>query len=48
MALDSMKEIFDRKPSQVAFLSELPGVLSMTYYDKEEDDDGSGFDEGNI
>jgi len=36
------------KPSQVAFLSELPGVLSMTYYDKEEDDDGSGFDEGNI
>lgn len=36
------------KPSQVAFLSEPPGVLSMTYYDKEEDDDGSGFDEGNI
>ena len=36
------------KPSQVEFLSELPGVLSMTYYDKEEDDDGSGFDEGNI
>lgn len=36
------------KPSQVAFLSELPGVLSMTYYDKEDDDDGSGFDEGNI
>ena len=36
------------KPSQVAFLSELPGVLSMIYYDKEEDDDGSGFDEGNI
>ena len=36
------------KPSQVAFLSELPGVLSMTYYDKEEDDDGSGFDEGSI
>lgn len=36
------------KASQVAFLSELPGVLSMTYYDKEDDDDGSGFDEGNI
>ena len=36
------------KPHQVAFLSELPGILSMTYYDKEEDDDGSGFDEGNI
>ena len=36
------------KPNQVAFLSELPGVLSITYYDKEEDDDGSGFDEGNI
>ena len=36
------------KPSQVAFLSELPGVLSMTYYDKEEDEDGSGFDEANL
>lgn len=36
------------KPSQVAFLSELPGVLSMTYYDKEEDEDVSGFDEGNL
>ena len=36
------------KPNQVAFLSELPGVLSITYYDKEEDDDGSGVDEGNI
>ena len=36
------------KPNQVAFLSELPGVLSITYYDKEEDNDGSGFDEGNI
>ncbi len=36
------------KPHQVAFLSELPGVLSVTYYDKEEDDDGAGFDEGNL
>ncbi len=36
------------KPSQVAFLSELPGILSITYYDKEEDDDGTGFDEGHI
>lgn len=36
------------KPSQVAFLAELPGILSITYYDKEDDDDGSGFDEGNI
>ena len=36
------------KPSQVAFLSELPGVLSMTYYDKGEDEDVSGFDEGNL
>ena len=36
------------KPSQVAFLSELPGVLSMTYYDKEEDEDVSGFDEGDL
>ena len=36
------------KPNQVAFLSELPGILSMTYYDKEEDEDVSGFDEGDL
>ena len=36
------------KPSQVLFLSELPGILSITYYDKEEDEDVSGFDEGNL
>ena len=36
------------KPHQVAFLSELPGILSMTYYDKEEDEDVSGFDEGDL
>ena len=36
------------KPHQVAFLSELTGILSVTYYDKEDDDDVSGFDEGNI
>ena len=36
------------KPSQVSFLSELPGILSITYYDKEEDEDVSGFDEGNL
>ena len=36
------------KANQVAFLSELPGILSLTYYDKEEDDDVSGFDEGNL
>jgi len=36
------------KPRQVEFLSELPGILSVTYYDKEEDEDGAGFDEGNL
>ena len=36
------------KPNQVAFLSELPGILSITYYDKEEDEDVSGFDEGDL
>ena len=30
------------KPHQVAFLSELPGILSMTYYDKEEDEEQEG------
>ena len=36
------------KPRQVEFLSELPGILSVTYYDKEDDDDVAGFDEGNL
>ena len=36
------------KPRQVEFLSELPGNLSVTYYDKEDDEDGAGFDEGNL
>lgn len=36
------------KPRQVEFLSELPGILSVTYYDKEGDEDGAGFDEGNL
>ena len=36
------------KPRQVEFLSELPGILSVTYYDKEDDEDGDGFDEGNL
>ena len=36
------------KPRQVEFLSELPGHLSVTYYDKEDDEDGAGFDEGNL
>lgn len=36
------------KPRQVEFLSELPGILSVTYYDKENDEDGAGFDEGNL
>ena len=36
------------KPEQVTFIGQLPGILSITYYDKEEDDDVSGFDEGNL
>ena len=36
------------KPSQVAFLNELPNIISVTYYDKEEEDDGTGFDEGDL
>lgn len=36
------------KSRQVEFLSELPGILSVTYYDKEDDEDGAGFDEGNL
>ena len=36
------------KPRQVEFLSELPGILSVTYYDKEDDEDGAGFDEGKL
>ena len=36
------------KPRQVQFLSDLPGILSVTYYDKEDDEDGAGFDEGNL
>lgn len=36
------------KPRQVEFLSEMPGILSVTYYDKEDDEDGAGFDEGNL
>ena len=36
------------KPRQVEFLSELPGILSVTYYDKENDEDGAGFDEGSL
>ncbi len=36
------------KPKQVEFISELPGILGVTYYDKEDDEDGAGFDEGNL
>lgn len=36
------------KRNQVDFLAQLPGILSVTYYDKEDDDDVSGFDEGNL
>lgn len=36
------------KASQVAFLSELEGIISVTYYDKEAEDDVTGFDETNL
>ena len=36
------------KRNQVDFLAQLPGILSVTYYDKEDDEDGAGFDEGNL
>lgn len=36
------------KPNQVEFLSQLPGILSITYYDKEDEEDGAGFDEGDL
>lgn len=36
------------KPNQVEFISELPGILSATYYDKEDDEDGATFDEANL
>ena len=36
------------KRNQVEFLAQLPGILSLTYYDKEDDEDGSGFDEANL
>ena len=29
-------------------MEELTGILSVTYYDKEDDEDGAGFDEGNL
>ena len=45
MVIDTDQHI---KPRQVEFLSELPGILSVTYYDKEDDEDGAGFDEGNL
>lgn len=32
------------KPQQVAFLRDLPGVLSITYYDKEDEEYGLEFD----
>ena len=32
------------KPSQVDFLRELPGIISITYYDKEDEDYGVAFD----
>ena len=34
--------------NQVQFLAELPGILSVTYYDKEDEEDGAGFNEANL
>ena len=34
-------------PQQVEFIGTLPGVMSITYYDKEDEDDGTAFDAGN-
>ena len=45
MVIETYQHIMAR---QVEFLSELPGILSVTYYDKEDDEDGAGFDEGNL
>lgn len=36
------------RPDQMVFFSTLPGVLSVTYYDKEEDEDGAEFDAGDL
>ncbi len=36
------------KPHQVMFMADLEGILSVTYYDKEAEDDVSGFDESNL
>ena len=36
------------KPHQVMFMADLEGILSVTYYDKEVEDDVSGFDESNL
>ena len=36
------------KHYQVEVLAQLPSILSLTYYDKEDDEDGSGFDEANL
>ncbi len=36
------------KPHQVMFMADLEGILAVTYYDKEVEDDVSGFDESNL
>ncbi len=36
------------KPHQVQFMADLEGILAVTYYDKEVEDDVSGFDESNL
>lgn len=34
-------------PRQVEFIGTLPGITAITYYDKEDEDDGSGLDAAN-
>ena len=38
----------DEQMSDICLRYELPGILGVTYYDKEDDEDGSGFDERNL
>ena len=34
-------------PQQVQFIGTLPGIMAITYYDKEDENDGSTVDAGN-
>ena len=55
-ALDTVAVFSERRGSSVhgytndcyPFVSDANSYLSVTYYDKEDDDDVAGFDEGNL